>query len=86
MTENENGKAKSDRKKIRVAIVGVGNCASSLIQGRYYENASETDFIHNETFVGTETLAKRVMPKAPARGGKPIAKQRTNSPPATRRG
>jgi len=33
-------------KKIRVAIVGVGNCASSLIQGRYYyENASETDFI-----------------------------------------
>jgi myo-inositol-1-phosphate synthase len=45
MTENENGKSKSDRK-IRVAIVGVGNCASSLIQGRYYyENASETDFI-----------------------------------------
>jgi myo-inositol-1-phosphate synthase len=33
-------------KKIRVAIVGVGNCASSLIQGRYYyENASETDFV-----------------------------------------
>jgi myo-inositol-1-phosphate synthase len=33
-------------KKIRVAIVGVGNCASSLVQGRYYyENASETDFI-----------------------------------------
>ena len=45
-----------------------------------------TDFIHNETFVGTESLAKSVMPKAPARGGKPIAKQRTNSPPATRRG
>ena len=33
-------------KKIRVAIVGVGNCASSLVQGRYYyENADETDFI-----------------------------------------
>ncbi len=33
-------------KKIRVAIVGVGNCASSLIQGRYYyENAAETDFV-----------------------------------------
>jgi myo-inositol-1-phosphate synthase len=32
--------------KVRVAIVGVGNCASSLIQGRYYyENASETDFV-----------------------------------------
>ncbi|MGD0018836.1 MAG: inositol-3-phosphate synthase [Candidatus Limnocylindrales bacterium] len=34
------------RKKIRVAIVGVGNCASSLVQGRYYyENAAETDFV-----------------------------------------
>jgi myo-inositol-1-phosphate synthase len=36
----------SGKKKIRVAIVGVGNCASSLIQGRYYyENAAETDFV-----------------------------------------
>jgi len=33
-------------KKIRVAIVGVGNCASSLVQGRYYyENAADTDDI-----------------------------------------
>jgi myo-inositol-1-phosphate synthase len=33
-------------KKIRVAIVGVGNCASSLVQGRYYyENAVDTDDI-----------------------------------------
>jgi len=33
-------------KKIRVAIVGVGNCASSLVQGRYYyENAADTDEI-----------------------------------------
>jgi len=32
--------------KIRVAIVGVGNCASSLIQGRYYyADAKEGDFI-----------------------------------------
>jgi myo-inositol-1-phosphate synthase len=31
-------------KKIRVAIVGVGNCASSLIQGvQYYKNANEND-------------------------------------------
>ncbi len=30
---------------VRVAIVGVGNCASSLIQGRYYyENAAEDQF------------------------------------------
>src|SRR5213083_1722955 len=31
---------------IRVAIVGVGNCASSLVQGRYYyENAKADDFV-----------------------------------------
>ena len=45
---NETAPARSPEKsrKIRVAIVGVGNCASSLIQGRYYyENASETDFV-----------------------------------------
>jgi myo-inositol-1-phosphate synthase len=39
----EAGKAKG---KINVAIIGVGNCASSLVQGRYfYENASEGQFI-----------------------------------------
>jgi myo-inositol-1-phosphate synthase len=33
-------------KKIRVAIIGVGNCASSLIQGvYYYRDAKEDDFI-----------------------------------------
>ncbi|MFC1544748.1 inositol-3-phosphate synthase [Gemmatimonadota bacterium] len=32
--------------KVRVAIVGVGNCASSLVQGvEYYKNASETELI-----------------------------------------
>jgi myo-inositol-1-phosphate synthase len=32
--------------KVRVAIVGVGNCASSLVQGvEYYRHASEDDFI-----------------------------------------
>ena len=45
MSDNGTTAPKQDRK-IRVAIVGVGNCASSLVQGRYYyENASETDFI-----------------------------------------
>ncbi|MFN8619641.1 MAG: inositol-3-phosphate synthase [Chloroflexota bacterium] len=33
---NGNGAAPAGGRKIRVAIVGVGNCASSLIQGRYY--------------------------------------------------
>ncbi len=32
--------------KIRVAIIGVGNCASSLVQGiEYYKNAKQGDFI-----------------------------------------
>jgi len=32
--------------KVRVAIIGVGNCASSFVQGvRYYEKARETDFV-----------------------------------------
>lgn len=35
----------SDRK-VRVAIIGVGNCASALIQGvEFYKNASENDFV-----------------------------------------
>jgi len=44
-----NGNGRGPRRndgKIRVAIVGVGNCASSLVQGRYYyENASVDDFV-----------------------------------------
>ncbi|MEW6179044.1 MAG: inositol-3-phosphate synthase [Chloroflexota bacterium] len=33
-------------KKVRVAIIGVGNCASSLVQGvHYYKEAAETDRI-----------------------------------------
>jgi myo-inositol-1-phosphate synthase len=40
-----NGRRPSDGK-VRVAIVGVGNCASSLVQGRYYyENARPGDFV-----------------------------------------
>ena len=32
------------KKKVRVAIVGVGNCASSLVQGvHYYQNANNDD-------------------------------------------
>jgi len=45
VTEHDSAPAKRDHK-IRVAIVGVGNCASSLIQGRYYyENAKPGDFV-----------------------------------------
>jgi myo-inositol-1-phosphate synthase len=42
----KNGHPRATRKKIRVAIVGVGNCASSLVQGRYYyADAKDGDFI-----------------------------------------
>lgn len=37
---------KSNQRKVRVAIVGVGNCASSLVQGvSFYRDADETQFI-----------------------------------------
>ena len=40
------GAARRGDGKIRVAIVGVGNCASSLVQGRYYyEDAKDDDFV-----------------------------------------
>jgi myo-inositol-1-phosphate synthase len=48
---SSNGKSAGNPKrptdgKIRVAIVGVGNCASSLVQGRYYyADAKAGDFI-----------------------------------------
>jgi myo-inositol-1-phosphate synthase len=33
-------------KKVRVAIIGVGNCASSLVQGvQYYKDAKEDEFV-----------------------------------------
>ncbi|MFX1325148.1 MAG: inositol-3-phosphate synthase [Promethearchaeota archaeon] len=37
-----------DKKEIRVALAGLGNCASALIQGiKYYENIKEEDLIIN---------------------------------------
>ena len=43
--KNGNGRARGDGK-VRVAVVGVGNCASSLIQGvEYYKDASPKDFV-----------------------------------------
>ncbi len=38
------GASRNGSKKVRVAIIGVGNCASSLVQGvHYYRNAKDTD-------------------------------------------
>jgi myo-inositol-1-phosphate synthase len=36
----------AEKKKVRVAIIGVGNCASSLVQGvEFYKNAKDSDRI-----------------------------------------
>jgi myo-inositol-1-phosphate synthase len=41
----ENGKGRDDRK-VRVAIIGVGNCANSLLQGvEYYKDAPADQFV-----------------------------------------
>jgi len=48
-SKNGSGNGRSPKRKdgkVRVAIVGVGNCASSLVQGRYYyEDAKKEDLI-----------------------------------------
>jgi len=41
-----NGKAPRRDNKVRVALVGVGNCASSLVQGvEYYKDADPDEFV-----------------------------------------
>jgi myo-inositol-1-phosphate synthase len=41
----QNGKARSD-DRVRVALVGVGNCANSLLQGvEYYKDAPDDQFV-----------------------------------------
>jgi myo-inositol-1-phosphate synthase len=41
----QNGKARLD-KRVRVALVGVGNCANSLLQGvEYYKDAPDDQFV-----------------------------------------
>ena len=42
---NSNGKAHLD-DRVRVALVGVGNCANSLLQGvEYYKDAPDDEFV-----------------------------------------
>ena len=43
-----NGKARYQHDKVRVAIIGVGNCANSLVQGVYHY----ADDDRNETIPG----------------------------------
>ena len=41
-----NGRTRLDDGKVRVAIVGVGNCANSLLQGvEYYKDAPDDQFV-----------------------------------------
>jgi myo-inositol-1-phosphate synthase len=41
-----NGKARRSEDKVRVAIIGVGNCASSFVQGvEYYKDAKTDEFV-----------------------------------------
>src|SRR5262245_37657611 len=41
-----NGKAPRSQKNVRVAIIGVGNCANSLLQGvEYYKDAPDDKFV-----------------------------------------
>ena len=43
---SSNGKARRNGDKVRVAIVGVGNCANSLLQGvEYYKDAPADQFV-----------------------------------------
>src|SRR3954464_4006036 len=45
VANNGNGRFLTDGK-VRVAIVGVGNCASSLVQGvSYYRDAADDEFV-----------------------------------------
>ena len=43
---SSNGRGRLDDGKVRVALVGVGNCANSLLQGReYYKDAPDDQFV-----------------------------------------
>ena len=45
-TNGSNGKARRSDEKVRVAIIGVGNCANSLLQGiEYYKDAPDDEFV-----------------------------------------
>ena len=43
---SSNGRTRLDDGKVRVVIIGVGNCANSLLQGReYYKDAPDDQFV-----------------------------------------
>ncbi|HEV3407200.1 MAG TPA: inositol-3-phosphate synthase [Gaiellaceae bacterium] len=45
-TARTNGRARRDDGKVRVALIGIGNCANSLVQGvEYYKDADPAEFV-----------------------------------------
>jgi myo-inositol-1-phosphate synthase len=45
-TARTNGRARRDDGKVRVALIGIGNCANSLVQGvEYYKDADPSEFV-----------------------------------------
>src|ERR687888_741223 len=61
-----NGKAPRREDKVRVAIIGVGNCASSLVQGvEYYKDAAPDEFVPGLMHVGLGSYLSEVVTKAP---------------------
>src|ERR1700734_473309 len=43
---SSNGKARYQEDKVRVAIIGVGNCASAFVQGvNYYKDADPNELV-----------------------------------------
>jgi myo-inositol-1-phosphate synthase len=45
-TARTNGRARRDDGKVRVALIGIGNCANSLVQGvEYYNDADASEFV-----------------------------------------
>ena len=52
-------------KKIKIAIAGIGNCTSSLIQGiKFHKNESEKDSIGLNSSEGYESLGYAVSQKS----------------------
>ena len=52
--------------KVRVAIIGVGNCASSFVQGvHFYRNAKDTEMVPGLMHVNLGNMSiGRLLPKS----------------------
>ena len=54
---SSNGASRYQTDKVRVAIIGVGNCASSFVQGvEYYKDADPRSPCHSCTWTSAATI------------------------------